>query len=51
MAKQLTAAFVNSVKDAGKYFDGSGLGLILQHFNLPKLRYDLFGLLSLSSHR
>ena len=30
MAKQLTAAFVNSVKDAGKYFDGSGLGLILR---------------------
>lgn len=30
MAKQLTAAFVNSVKDAGKYFDGGGLGLILR---------------------
>lgn len=29
MAKQLTAEFVNSVKDAGKYFDGNGLGLIL----------------------
>jgi hypothetical protein len=30
MAKQLSAAFVNSVKDAGKYFDGSGLGLFLR---------------------
>ena len=30
MAKQLSAAFVNSVKDAGKYFDGGGLGLCLR---------------------
>lgn len=30
MAKKLSAAFVNSVKDAGKYFDGSGLGLFLR---------------------
>lgn len=30
MARKLSAAFVNSVKDAGKYFDGSGLGLCLR---------------------
>ena len=30
MAKKLTAAFVNTVTTAGKYYDGGGLGLCLR---------------------
>lgn len=30
MARKLTAAFVNSVSEAGKYYDGGGLGLCLR---------------------